>query len=351
MRHLQLIGAGQPWRPPARPDTRSSRNRHRLAWPREVPLNSFAIPIGVAALGGVWSSVTAALTITAFPAQALFAVAALLWLAFTVAYAAGIIRRRAFVRDLHHPARGPYAAYIPVIAMLLVAHYAPVMHAAARWAMLALVAALAAVAALLIGHWITSDIAFDAVHPGYLLPVVAGPFIASIGMTEVRYPHLAVALFGVGIFFWLTIGSIVLARLITGSAVPSDGVPRHAILMSPPAAGSLAWFAISHGRVNSVQDVITGVLVVVFLVQLVLIPKYAKAPFSLSFWAFTFPLCASSNFAIRVMSAYRPGGCAGVVVVLLVITSAAVLAITVKTLHRPIATQVRPHSHVGRHSR
>src|SRR5215469_338306 len=122
MRQLELIGAGQPWRLPARPGMRSSRNRHRLAWPREVPLNSFAIPLGVAALGGVWSSGAAALAITALPAQALFAVAALLWLAFTVAYAAGAIGRRAFIRDLHHPARGPYAAYIPVIAMLLVTH-------------------------------------------------------------------------------------------------------------------------------------------------------------------------------------------------------------------------------------
>jgi tellurite resistance protein len=330
---------------------RSSRNRHRLAWPREVPLNSFAIPLGVAALGGVWSSGAAALAITALPAQALFAVAALLWLAFTVAYAAGAIRRRAFIRDLHHPARGPYATYIPVIAMQLVTHYTPMMPAEARWAMLALVAALAAVAALLIGHWITSDIAFDAVHPGYLLPVVAGPFIASIGLTTVRYPHLAVALFGVGVFFWLTIGSIVLARLITGSAIPSNGVPRHAILMSPPAAGSLAGLAISHGRPNSLQDVITGILAAIFLVQLVLIPKYAKAPFSLSFWAFTFPLCSGSNYTIRLISAYRPGGWAGVVIALLVITSAAVLAITAKTLQRTVATRLSTHSPAGRHSR
>ena len=105
--------------------------------------------------------------------------------------------------DLRHPLFGPLTTYIPVIAVLLVAHYAPSLGEAAQWLTYAAVAALAINAAALVAHWLSAPLDQDAMHPGYFLPVVAGPFIASIGMAGVGDRAAAIAVFGIGIHFWL----------------------------------------------------------------------------------------------------------------------------------------------------
>ncbi|MET3144140.1 UNVERIFIED_ORG: tellurite resistance protein TehA-like permease [Arthrobacter sp. UYEF10] len=56
----------------------------------------------------------------------------------------------------------------------------------------------------------------QSIHPGYLLPVVRGFFVASIGFSTVHAHSAAMAAFGIGASFWLVIGTVVTVRLMTG---------------------------------------------------------------------------------------------------------------------------------------
>lgn len=160
-----------------------------------LPIALFSIPLGLAGLGGVWEAAARCLGVTSAPADLAYAASAVVWATFTGMYVVGAIRRDSggFSVDLRHPLFGPFTAYIPVIAILLIAHYAPSLGDAAFWLVCAAVVVLAINAAALVAHWLGAPLEQDAMHPGYFLPVVAGPFIASIGLAAVGSRSAAIA--------------------------------------------------------------------------------------------------------------------------------------------------------------
>jgi tellurite resistance protein len=57
---------------------------------------------------------------------------------------------------------------------------------------------------------------------------------------------------------------------------------------------------VSHpGPTGTVQLGLTGVLAIMALLQVMLLPQYRQLPFSPAFWVFTFPVGATTNYAIR----------------------------------------------------
>jgi tellurite resistance protein len=241
--------------------------------------------------------------------------------------------------DLRHPLFGPLTAYIPVIVILLAAHYATYWPEVARWVVYVAVAALSVNAAALVAHWLGSPLEQDALHPGYFLPVVAGPFIASIGLAAVHDEFAAVAVFGVGLYFWLLLGAVITGRLLFGTPLPQPFKPVLSILLSPPGTASLAWFVITDGAIDTLQAAIAGVTLFTLLIQLFFLPDYMRLPFSTQHWVFSFPLAVLGNVAIRWtaagQTAWHIAGWGT-----LVVTSGAILLILVCTL-RDLARRVR----------
>src|SRR4051812_18917076 len=89
-----------------------------------LPISLFSIPLGLAGLGGAWAAATQLPGAPAWPAAVAFGLATAVFAAFTLSYLAGTFRPGAgFHVDLRHPLLGPLTAYLPVIAILLIAHY------------------------------------------------------------------------------------------------------------------------------------------------------------------------------------------------------------------------------------
>ncbi|GAA0928597.1 hypothetical protein GCM10009554_10270 [Kribbella koreensis] len=299
-----------------------------------MPIALFSIPLGLAGLGGAWQAAAQLLGAPGLAADLAYAAATVVWLCFSVIYCVSALRHDLgrFHLDLRHPLFGPLTAYIPVIAILLIAHYAPDLGAAARWLTFAAVAALAINAAALVAHWLNAPLDADALHPGYFLPVVAGPFIAGIGLAAVAEMSVAVAVFGIGIYFWLLLGAVITGRLFFGSALPQPFKPVLSILLSPPATASLAWFAIKPGQLDQVQAAIGGITLFTLLIQLFFLPDYLRLPFSSQHWVFTFPLAVLGNLGVRWTAALDFTGWRPVAWTILAFSTAAILAILGGTL-------------------
>jgi tellurite resistance protein len=118
---------------------------------------------------------------------------------------------------------------VPVIGILLIAYYANRLGGAASWLCYAAVALLAINAAALFAHWLKAPFDQNALHPGYFLPVVAGPFIAGVGLMSVGDRTAAIGIFGVGIYFWVLLGAVITARLFFGSPLPQPFRPWRAM--------------------------------------------------------------------------------------------------------------------------
>jgi tellurite resistance protein len=266
-----------------------------------LPLALFSIPLGLAGLGGAWVSASQLLGAPEAPADLAYATSATVWVAFTLVYIVGTVLYEGsrFHVHLRHPLVGPLTSYIPVIAILLVAHYAPDLGDAARSLCYAALAALAINAAALLAHWLRAPLDQGAPHPGYFLPVVAGPFVASIGLVSVGDTMAATAAFGVGGYFWLVLGAVITGRLFFGSPLPQPFVPVLSILLSPPAVASLAWFAIMNGQIDQLQAALGGITAFTLLSQLFFLSDYLRQPFSSQHWVFTFPLAVVANIGVR----------------------------------------------------
>jgi tellurite resistance protein len=295
---------------------------------RRIQLNLFAVPLGLAGLGGAWAAATAILNAPRWIAESFFLASLVFWAVFTVIYLA---ERRArlseYREDREHPGTGPNAAFIPVVGILLTAHWAQLLGPAAPWIVGALVAALGVVAVQLLSHWLVGSVSIDSLHPGYFLPLVAGPFIASIGLTAVGLPGVSTAAFAVGVFFWVVLGTIVTARLIVRGPLPKPAVPSLAVLLAPPATGGVAWFIAHPGPLSWIEYSFAGIVAVMLALQFSLIPVYRRAGFGLNFWTFTFPVAATSNFVIRLIGAAGSSGLSPIAWVAIALSTSVVLGI------------------------
>ena len=96
-------------------------------------------------------------------------------------------------------------------------------------------------------------------------------------------------------FFWLMFGTLIINRLMTERPLSERRYPSLAVLMVPPATGSLAWFAMHGNQITTVGIGLASILVMMALVQLFKLPTYLRGPFTITAWAFSFPMATSAN--------------------------------------------------------
>jgi tellurite resistance protein len=109
-------------------------------------------------------------------------------------------------------------------------------------------------------------------------------------------------------------------------------VPTMAILVAPPGVAGIAWFALDGAHAGPVAAMLAGLGVILVLVQLALIPKYARLHFSLGFWSFTFPTAAVVVDAMLWVRITGFGGWQVVTVILLAAVTVLVAAIGIRSL-------------------
>ena len=278
--------------------------------PAVLDLRMFGIPLGLTALAGTWRAANSIIAVPDVIAYMLSGTAAAMWTVFTIMYGWQQLRRhRRFVADLKHPVSGPSTAYIPVIGILLTSQLGAFLpHDVDIWLCWLFVAGLAVTAARLLAHWLSGELTIDVLHPGYFLPVVAGPFVASVGLSNIAAHYSALAAFGVGMFFWLIIGALVIGRLVDRGPLPVAARPLLSVLLSAPATGGIAWSVLNGGKADAMAAGFLGIIVVLLLMQIALGGHYRPLQMDLGLWTFTFPAASSSTFAIQWLNATQSTG-------------------------------------------
>ncbi|MGY4648985.1 tellurite resistance protein [Mycobacterium sp. URHB0021] len=293
---------------------------HRARW-----LGYYSLTLGLGGLGGVWRT-AGPFGAPAIVADTLDVLCALAWATVTIAYFRhGGLNPRAFATDLRHRQQGFTAAYMPVIPLLLLAHVGRGVPAARILDMI-LLTAWAMITAALVAQWITRPSERRAIHPGLSMPVVAGPFIAAISLQANGWGELAPAMFILGAFFWLIFTTLIMNRLMSEEPLSDARYPSLAVLMVPPATGSLAWFAMHGNRVTTIGAGLAAILAMMALIQLFILPEYLRRPFTMSAWVFTFPVAASAN-TVGHWGLAAPGPAAAPVVWVAVAIATSVVAL------------------------
>ncbi|MGW0227211.1 SLAC1 family transporter [Actinopolymorpha singaporensis] len=272
--------------------------------------NMFGIPYGMAGLAVCWRYAASSGMAPASVADILFLLAAAIWLVLVVSFLIQLPRRSGGWRAvaLEDPVMAPFVSLIPIVGMLLAIGLLPHAPVAGKWLLGVFAVATTVLAGWMVGHWIAEDLDLDRLHPGYVLPAVAGGLIASIGAALAGWTALAHAFMGLGVLSWLLIGSVIMARLMFRPRLPAPLTPTLAIDVAPPALAGLAFLAITHGRVDVLVLAFGGFTALAAIVQLRLIPVYRRLAFGPAFWSFAFPYAAAATFALHLINYGRPAG-------------------------------------------
>jgi tellurite resistance protein len=297
---------------------------------RRVPPNLFGIAFGLAGLGEAWNAARHTLGVPQAVPDAIFLVAAVAWLVLITAYARQGPRQ--LLADLRHPVMAPFVSLAVIIPMILASQLATVAFAAGRALVIFFLAATIAAGGWLTGQWITGDLDQQSAHPGYFLPTVAGGLLGAAAAAQVHLHAVAEASFGIGVVCWLLLGSTILNRLFFRPALPPALVPTLAIELAPPAVAGVAYFTLTGGATNLIACALGGYAVLMALVQLRLLPVYARLRFTPGFWAFTFSYAAAASDALLWINREKPPGATLYSTAVILLITAFIAGIAARTL-------------------
>jgi tellurite resistance protein len=298
-----------------------------------LQLGTLGAGFGLCGLAYCWTVATPILGLPRVVSWCFWIVAAGVWLSLIVSHAVHGARVGVSLREqLRHPAQGPIAALAPATATLLADELSTFSLTAGRIMLACSLTGSALFAAWLISYWLEGELSLEQIHGGYFLPTVAAGFVGAEAAVDVGWQGLGWASFGIAIFFWIVIATLLILRLSTHPPLPDALQPTMAIFLSPPAVCGLAWFALDGGRVDAGAQLIAGITALFVLVQFALLPRYVRLLFSIGFWSFSFPAAALAADIIVWLSVEHLDGAKVLTVILLVGTTALIASIALGSL-------------------
>lgn len=321
---------------PSRPTTLvavfTARSAQRAPTARRVPFSWFSIPFGLAGLAGSWSY-GADLGLAARPVSvALTAISATVWVVLLIAYLRGARRLATVAADVRDATTGPFAALVLLTPVLILVQARGVAPTVAKTVFDVIAILIVALAGHLIGQWTSTPLVLDQLHPGYFLPSVAGGYVGALAASTFGQHNLAWLLFGLASMSWVVLGAVVTGRLLLGPPLPAALVPTLAVQIAPPALATLAWLSLRGGRLDAVVYGLAGYGLLMIAAQLPLLAAYRQLPFTLSAWAFTFPVVAVGTAGMHWLALTHPVGPAVWQALLLIAVTLLVAGIGVRSL-------------------
>lgn len=138
--------------------------------------------------------------------------------------------------------------------------------------------------------WFHKNYKLQSFNPAWFIPVV-GPILVPVAGCRVANPEISWFFFSVGVIYWIGLLAILLYRVIFHDPLPIKLVPTLFILIAPAAVGFIAYIKLTHS-LDPFSRILFYFGIFTVLMLLTMIDKFAKIPFFISWWAYTFPLDA-----------------------------------------------------------
>ncbi len=130
------------------------------------------------------------------------------------------------------------------------------------------------------------------INPAWFIPAV-GNVIVPLAGVPLGYAELSWFFFSVGITFWLILMVIIFNRIIFHMPLPVKLLPTLFILIAPPAVGFLSYIKLT-GELDAFAHVLYNFALFLTILLFSQLPRFARLPFFISWWAYSFPLAAMS---------------------------------------------------------
>lgn len=272
----------------------------------------------------------------------------------------------ALAEDLRHPVRHAFVATVPVSLLLLAAlatslgqtgglvetvwwagslvQLAATVWVLKRWMLPTPVVAVAAaptglqglIDSALVSPVVAKPAAAAAsaafwpvVTPVLLIPVV-GNVVAPLAGLALGHQVWSMAQFGIGVMLWPIVVTLLLVRRAAQGALPDRLLPVWFITIAPPSVIGLVWVQSQAGLVWVASAWGVGLF---FTLLCVTVARQAVTqPFSMTFWALSFPLAAFTSLTLKLALLSGSGIMQMVGTLLLALVSLVVFGLSLATV-------------------
>ena len=271
----------------------------------------FATVMGLAGLALAWAAAVPTMGPAAeWVARGIGGVAALVFLVLLVLFSRrGQLYPEALTADLLHPVRHAFIATITVALILLATLGTALFGVSVVWESLWLIACVLqfAVTVWVLSRWWNGNniggFQWPGITPVLIIPVV-GNVLAPLAGVPLGQQEWAAVQFGVGVFLWPVVLTLILARIGVHGLWPDRLLPTGFITVAPPAVIGLALLRFEAAPVWAQGCWGIALFFLLWAAQ-VLRPMLAQ-PFSMVWWALSFPLAAFAALTLRLAPTGQP---------------------------------------------
>jgi tellurite resistance protein len=290
----------------------------------------FGAPLGLAGLAGLWLFAAGFMGVSPIVGDAIALLAGGVWCVLVVGYLSQ--GPREMLADARDTAKGPLLA-APIMTGLLLGSFL-FTHARTAGHIVVIVFLIVGVitCGLFLGEWMTGGLDQDRVGPAYYLPGGGIGLVGSVVACQVGMRGVGALFFGIGVFTWVFVSSIVLSRLEYRPRLAPAMIPTIAIELAPPAVAGSAYFLLHPGRPDLFAYGIAGYALITVVAQVRLLPLYHAAGFTVGVWSFTFPCAAMATLGLRWLAAEHPVGSHVYAWIVVALVTMLVGAIAVRTM-------------------
>jgi tellurite resistance protein len=267
-----------------------------------VPASFFAMVLGTVGLGNAWRAASHLWALPPMIGEAIMAVGFIIWALLALLYLAKwIASPELALSEVADAIQCCFVGLIGVATMLAATAVLPYATIAAE-----VIFAIGAVFTFGFGIWRTGHIwrggrNHAATTPILYLPLVAGSFVCSIGLSLFGLFDWAQLSFGAGFFTWLAIESVLLHRLYTAEPLAEALRPTLGIQLAPPAVGAVAYVLANASKGDMAAHALIGYAILQMIILAGMI-RWILSRFSASLWSFSFGATALATITITLTS-------------------------------------------------
>ncbi len=303
------------------------------------PIGMFAGVMGLAGLSLVWHKCEMFFGAAHVASAAMLAAAYLLMLAVGGTYLLKFIRHGAAVRaEFDNPVKMNFFPAISIGLLLLgigTLEYNRLL-SQSMWVLGAGSQLLFTLVIMV--RWLTRSFAVVQLNPAWFIPVVGNILVPICGV-EFAGRELSWFLFTVGLVFWVLLFGMNFYRLIFEAPLPNKLLPTLGIFLAPPGAGCVAYLRLA-GEVDGLARILLYLTYILVAVLLYMAPRFLRLPYFVSWWAYTFPLCAATLASFGVAGMLGSEVMAGISLILAALSTVVVLTVAARTMQAAMAGEL-----------
>ena len=262
---------------------------HRL---EHFPISFFAMIMGLSGLTLAWRKGSEVMGLSSMIGDGLALFSLVAFATLSIIYLVKIIKYPAAIRgELKHPIKLAFFPAVSISMILLSVCFITLAPGFAYSLWLVGIVLHLVLLLYVLNCWVNHD-HYQVAHinPSWFIPAVGNVIVpitgVSLGFIEISWFY-----FSIGMIFWIILLVIVFNRILFHDPLPGKLLPTMFILIAPPAVGFVAYVKLV-GDLDTFARILYYVALFFTLFLTTQIARFARLPFFLSWWAYSFPLAA-----------------------------------------------------------